>query len=159
MNALLNIKKIYLLVFIISIISIFSAIYIEFVLKVNPCTLCIYQRIPYLASIFICFLGYYNNKFFFWLYLLLLTFLISAILSGYHVGIENNVFKEFSGCTNDNINLINKEELLKSLNYSRPNCKNISFKILGLSLASINLIISSLISVLILSLIKYEKNK
>ena len=159
MNALLNIKKIYLLVFIISIISIFSAIYIEFVLNVNPCTLCIYQRIPYLASIFICFLGYYNNKFFFWLYLLLLTFLISAILSGYHVGIENNVFKEFSGCTNDNINLINKEELLKSLNYSRPNCKNISFKILGLSLASINLIISSLISVLILSLIKYEKNK
>tara|TARA_B100000579_G_scaffold381971_1_gene350854 strand:+ start:372 stop:851 length:480 start_codon:yes stop_codon:yes gene_type:complete len=159
MNALLNIKKIYLLVFIISIISIFSAIYIEFVLKVNPCTLCIYQRIPYLVSIFICFLGYYNNKFFFWLYLLLLTFLISAILSGYHVGIENNVFKEFSGCTNDNINLINKEELLKSLNYSRPNCKNISFKILGLSLASINLIISSLISVLILSLIKYEKNK
>ena len=159
MNALLNIKKIYLLVFIISIISIFSAIYIEFVLNVNPCTLCIYQRIPYLVSIFICFLGYYNNKFFFWLYLLLLTFLISAILSGYHVGIENNVFKEFSGCTNDNINLINKEELLKSLNYSRPNCKNISFKILGLSLASINLIISSLISVLILSLIKYEKNK
>ena len=121
MNALLNIKKIYLLVFIISIISIFSAIYIEFVLNVNPCTLCIYQRIPYLVSIFICFLGYYNNKFFFWLYLLLLTFLISAILSGYHVGIENNVFKEFSGCTNDNINLINKEELLKSLNYSRPN--------------------------------------
>ena len=159
MNALLNIKKIYLLVFIISIISIFSAIYIEFVLNVNPCTLCIYQRIPYLVSIFICFLGYYNNKFFFWLYLLLLTFLISAILSGYHVGIENNVFKEFSGCTNDNINLINKEEVLKSLNYSRPNCKNISFKILGLSLASINLIISSLISVLILSLIKYEKNK
>ncbi len=159
MNALLNLKKIYLLVFIISIISIFSAIYIEFVLNVNPCTLCIYQRIPYLVSIFICFLGYYNNKFFFWLYLLLLTFLISAILSGYHVGIENNVFKEFSGCTNDNINLINKEELLKSLNYSRPNCKNISFKILGLSLASINLIISSLISVLILSLIKYEKNK
>ena len=159
MNSLLNLKKIYLLVFIISIISIFSAIYIEFVLNVNPCTLCIYQRIPYLVSIFICFLGYYNNKFFFWLYLLLLTFLISAILSGYHVGIENNVFKEFSGCTNDNINLINKEELLKSLNYSRPNCKNISFKILGLSLASINLIISSLISVLILSLIKYEKNK
>ena len=90
---------------------------------------------------------------------MLLTFLISAILSGYHVVIENNVFKEFSGCTNDNINLINKEDLLKSLNYSRPNCKNISFKILGLSLASINLIISSLISVLILSLIKNQKNK
>ena len=140
-------------------ISILSAVYIEFVLKINPCTLCIYQRIPYIFSIFICFLGYYNNNVFFWLYLLFLTFFISVVLSGYHVGIENNIFKEFSGCTNNNINLIDKEELLKSLNYSRPNCKNISFKILGLSLASINLIISSLISVLILSLIKYEKNK
>ncbi len=159
MNSLLNLKKIYFLVFIISIVSIFSAIYIEFVLKVNPCTLCTYERIPYIVSIFICFLGYYNNKVFFWLYLLLLTFLISVVLSGYHVGIENNIFKEFSGCTNNNINLINKEELLKSLNYSRPNCKNISFTILGLSLASINLIISCLISVLILSVIKYEKNK
>ncbi len=140
-------------------ISILSAVYIEFVLKINPCTLCIYQRIPYIFSIFICFLGYYNNNVFFWLYLLFLTFFISVVLSGYHVGIENNIFKEFSGCTNNNINLIDKEELLKSLNYSRPSCKNISFKILGFSLASINLIISSIISIYIFLVIKYEKNK
>jgi len=156
---LLSIKKNYFLVFIISMISILSAVYIEFVLKINPCTLCIYQRIPYIFSIFICFLGYYNNNVFFWLYLLFLTFFISVVLSGYHVGIENNIFKEFSGCTNNNINLIDKEELLKSLNYSRPNCKNISFKILGFSLASINLIISSIISIYIFLVIKYEKNK
>jgi len=75
------------------------------------------------------------------------------------VGIENNIFKEFSGCTNNNIDLVDKDELLKSLSYSRPNCKNINFKILGLSLAGINLIISSLISVLMLMIIKYEKNR
>ena len=160
MKILLNIKKIYFLIFIISIFSILSAVYIEFILEVKPCTLCIYQRIPYLISVFICFLGYYNNKRpFFWLYLLLLTFLISIVLSGYHVGIENNIFKEFSGCTNNNIDLVDKDELLKSLSYSRPNCKNINFKILGLSLAAINLIISSLISVLMLMIIKYEKNR
>jgi len=159
MKILLNIKKIYLLIFIISIFSILSAVYIEFILEVKPCTLCIYQRIPYIVSVFICFLGYYNKRPFFWLYLLLLTFLISIVLSGYHVGIENNIFKEFSGCTNNNIDLVDKDELLKSLSYSRPNCKNINFKILGLSLAAINLIISSLISVLMLMIIKYEKNR
>ena len=159
MKILLNIKKIYLLIFIISIFSILSAVYIEFILEVKPCTLCIYQRIPYLVSVFICFLGYYNSKNSFWLYLLLLTFLINIVLSGYHVGIENNIFKEFSGCTSNNIDLINKDELLKSLSHSRPSCKNTNFKILGLSLALINLIISSLVSVLILMMIKYEKNK
>ena len=159
MKILLNIKKIYLLVFIISIFSILSAVYIEFILEVKPCTLCIYQRIPYIVSVFICFLGYYNNKNSFWLYLLLLTFLISIILSGYHVGIEKNIFQEFSGCTNNNMDLIDKDELLKSLGHSRPTCKNINLKIFGLSLAAINLIISSLISVLMLMMIKYEKNR
>jgi len=159
MKILLNIKKIYLLVFIISIFSILSAVYIEFILEVKPCTLCIYQRIPYIVSVFICFLGYYNNKNSFWLYLLLLTFLISIILSGYHVGIERNIFQEFSGCTNNNMDLIDKDELIKSLSHSRPNCKNINLKIFGLSLATINLIISSLISVLMLMMIKYEKNR
>jgi len=159
MKILLSIKKIYLLVFIISIFSILSVVYIEFILEVKPCTLCIYQRIPYIVSIFICFLGYYNSKNSFWLYLLLSTFLISIVLSGYHVGIEKNIFQEFSGCTNNNIDLTDKNELLKSLSYSRPSCKNINFKIFGFSLATINLIISSLISVLMFMMIKYEKNR
>jgi len=75
------------------------------------------------------------------------------------LGIENNIFKEFSGCSNENINLTDKEELLKSLEFSRPNCKDVSFKLLGLSLAAINLIISIFISVLILILFKNEKNR
>jgi disulfide bond formation protein DsbB len=75
------------------------------------------------------------------------------------VGIEKNIFQEFSGCTNNSMDLIDKDELLKSLSHSRPNCKNINLKIFGLSLATINLIISSLISVLMLMMIKYEKNR
>ena len=69
MEKLIVKKNIYLLVFIISLLSILSAIYIEYILGEKPCLLCIYQRIPYLASIFICFLGYYNNKSFFLIYL------------------------------------------------------------------------------------------
>ena len=106
MQKLILKKNIYLITFIISLLSIFGAIYIEYVLGVKPCVLCLYQRVPYLISIFICFLGYYNNKKLILLYLLLLTFFTSIILSGYHLGIENDIFKEFSGCSNENINLI-----------------------------------------------------
>ncbi len=159
MEKLILKKNIYLITFIISLLSIFGAIYIEYVLGIKPCILCLYQRVPYLISIFICFLGYYNNKNLILLYLLLLTFLISIILSGYHLGIENNVFKEFSGCSNENINLIDKEELLNSLNLSQPNCKDVSFKLFGFSLAAINLMVSVFISVLLLILLKNEKNR
>ena len=159
MEKLILKKNIYLITFIISLLSIFGAIYIEYVLGVKPCVLCLYQRVPYLISIFICFLGYYNNKNLILLYLLLLTFLISIILSGYHLGIENNIFKEFSGCSNENINLIDKEKLLNSLNFSQLNCKDVSFKLFGLSLAAINLMVSIFISVLLLILLKNEKNR
>ena len=159
MQKLILKKNIYLITFIISLLSIFGAIYIEYVLGVKPCVLCLYQRVPYLISIFICFLGYYNNKNLILLYLLLLTFFTSIILSGYHLGIENDIFKEFSGCSNENINLIDKEKLLNSLNFSQLNCKDVSFKLFGLSLAAINLMVSIFISVLLLILLKNEKNR
>ncbi len=93
------------------------------------------------------------------MYLLLILFIISAILSGYHVGIENSIFEEFSGCTNENINITNKLDLLNNLKKTMPSCKNVDFKLFGLSLATINLIISLIISAISITLIKYEKNK
>ena len=159
MEKILTIKKFYLLIFLISIISLLGAVFIENVLEQSPCRLCLYQRIPYLISIFICFFGFNYYKNFLWMYLLLILFIISAILSGYHVGIENGIFEEFSGCTSENINITNKLDLLNSIKKTMPSCKNVDFKIFGLSLATINLIISLIISAISITLIKYEKNK
>ena len=159
MEKILTIKKFYLLIFLISTISLLGAVFIENVLEQSPCRLCLYQRIPYLISIFICFFGFNYYKNFLWMYLLLILFIISAILSGYHVGIENSIFEEFSGCTSENINITNKLDLLNSLKKTMPSCKNIDFKLFGLSLATINLIISLIISAISITLIKYEKNK
>ena len=155
----LNTKKFYLVIFLISIISLLSAVFIENVLEQSPCRLCLYQRIPYLISIFICFFGFNYYKNFLWMYLLLILFIISAILSGYHVGIENSIFEEFSGCTSENINITNKLDLLNNLKKTMPSCKNVDFKLFGLSLATINLIISLIISAISITIIKYEKNK
>ena len=159
MEKILTIKKFYLLIFLISIINLLGAVFIENVLEQNPCRLCLYQRIPYLISIFVCFFGFNYYKNFLWMYLILILFIISTILSGYHVGIENSIFEEFSGCTSENINITNKLDLLNNLKKTMPSCKNVDFKIFGLSLATINLIISLIISAISITLIKYEKNK
>tara|TARA_B100000029_G_scaffold168872_1_gene165107 strand:+ start:2378 stop:2854 length:477 start_codon:yes stop_codon:yes gene_type:complete len=158
MKKFLKIKDFYFLVALLSILSILSAVYIEKVLEAIPCKLCVYQRIPYIFSIFFCFLGYIYNKNLLWIYLLITTFLFSFILAGYHVGIENNLFPEFSGCKADNLNILDKEKLLESLSKSIPNCKEITFKLFGLSLATINLFVSLFILCTSIIVIKNEKN-
>ena len=159
MNKINSIKNYYLIILLICIVSLLSAVYIEYVLNIRPCTLCLYQRVPYIISIFICFLGFVSQKKIIWLYFLTLAFIFSSILSGYHVGIENNIFSEFSGCTNSNINLIDKTQIIDSLNKSMPSCKEINFRIFGLSLATINLFISLFVSLYTIKLLLNEKNR
>ncbi len=159
MNQSLILKKYFLFIFFITLLSLLSAIYIEFVLDQKPCKLCVYQRVPYIIAIFICFLGFTSEKKIIWLYFLATIFIISLFLSGYHVGIENNIFNEFSGCSNTSIGLIDKTDIIKSLNDNLPSCKEINFRIFGLSLATINLFISILISLYTINLIINEKNR
>ena len=159
MNKIFEIKNFYTIIFIISLLSLLIALYIEFFLDYKPCKLCIYQRIPYLIAIFITFFGRTYLKSLIWLYALLLTFFSSFLLSGYHFGIEQEIFKEFSGCTGVSIDIIDKNELLKLLNSEVNSCKNVDFQIFGLSLATINFLLSFSIFILILRVIKNEKNK
>ena len=152
-------KSFYLIILFISFFTILTALYIEYILSVPACKLCLYQRIPYVISIIVCFIGYFFSKNKIWPYLLIIIFFISSIISGYHLGIENSFFNEFSGCTNENLNTIDKTELLQSLNSFLPNCKDVNFKIFGLSLATINFIFSI---ALIFATIRYvynEKNR
>ena len=154
-----NRKNFYLIIFFISLISIISALYIEYILQYEPCKLCIYQRLPYIAAIFISFIGfnYSNNDQI--LIVTIMIFALSAILSGYHFGIENSVFDELSACTNGSSDIVNKSKLLESLNKSMPvNCKDATFKSLGISLAAINTILSILIVVFSIRTLVYEKN-
>ena len=155
----LNLKHYFLLIFLVSVFSLLSAIYIEFVLNQKPCKLCIYQRIPYVFAIFISFLGISSKNKYTWLFLIFLIFVLSSLISGYHFGIENNIFEEFSGCTNPNIDLLDKSKIIESLNNNLPNCKEVNFKIFGFSLATINLFISIIISLYTLKLLINEKNR
>ena len=152
-------KNFYLIILLISLISIISALYIEYILQYKPCKLCIYQRLPYIAAVFVSFVGYYysaNDKI---LIITIMIFAISSIISGYHFGIENNLIKEISSCTNNSLDISSKSKLLDSLSKSMPlDCKDATFKILGFSLAAINTILSILIVIFSIRTLAYEKN-
>ena len=159
MKKIINIKNLYVFICLLSLFSILSALYIEYVLGAMPCKLCIYQRIPYLLAIFISIIGYIFLDQKLWLYIILLIFFSSFILAGYHSGIENSIFAEFKGCKSENINLLNKDQILKSFDEIMPNCKDVQFRILGFSLATLNMFISLIIVIISTFLIKNYENK
>ena len=158
MNIALDRKNFFIVIFFISLFSIVGALYFEFILKLKPCILCLYQRIPYIILIFICLIGYNYSGNLFWHYLVILVFFISVLISGYHVGIENSLFPELSTCKAGNLDLTDKKQLLQSLNNQIVSCKDVLFKIFGLSLATINLIISLTVVALGTIYIYHEKN-
>ncbi len=154
----ISIKNFYLFIAILSVITLISAIYIEYILNAKPCRLCLYQRYPYIVAIFISFFGYYKHYNKFILYILAIVFFFSLIISGYHLGIEKSIFSDFSGCVSLNTDTSTKEDLLNNLSEIPSNCKDVYFTIFGLSLATINVLISLIIVIISIMFIKYEKN-
>ncbi|MBD1173729.1 disulfide bond formation protein B [Pelagibacterales bacterium SAG-MED03] len=137
------------LIFLISVIALISAFFIEYIIGHQPCNLCILERIPYLLAIIIIIVNYKFIQFE-KVFILLLTiiFLIGAILSLYHLGIEQGFIQESLVCDLKNgSNLLSKEEILKQLQEKNISCKDVTFKIFGLSLTSYNILISLLISI------------
>jgi len=161
---MLNIKaESYLkIIFLFSFISLISAFFIEHVLGHQPCNLCLIERIPYGLSIMIIiaiFLIKKNQKFL--ILLLILTFIFSLAISFYHFGIEQGFFRESSVCGVKSLTgSIIKEDLLKQLSEKTISCKDVTFRIFGLSLTSINIVISLLFILTLLKIFnEYEKNK
>ena len=149
------------IVFLISIVALVSAFFIEYVLGHQPCNLCILERIPYLLAIIIIVLNYkfvHLEKYS--ILLLILIFLAATILSLYHLGIEQGFIKESLVCDLKNgSNLLSKEDILKQLQQKNVSCQDVTFKIFGLSLTSYNIIISLGISIMTSKIyFNYDKN-
>ena len=150
------------IIFFISLISVLSAFFIEFVLGHQPCNLCLMQRIPYILSIILISLNFFskkNEKFI--IILLTLVFSFSLIISFYHFGIERGFFEESSVCGLKNTSdIISKEEILKQLQVKNISCKDVTFKIFGFSLTTFNIFISLFLLIILTKILKnYEKFK
>ena len=151
-------KKIYNIILVISIIALFFAFIVEYILGHQPCNLCLLERVPYALSILtIIFYSKKNLKKKNLSIILAIFFIIGAFLSIYHLGIEQGIFKESFVCsTSDDLNL-NKDQLLQQLQKMSISCKNVTFRIFGFSLTTYNLLLSIIISIYLLRL--YAKQK
>jgi len=136
-------------IFFVSIIALVSAFFIEYILSHQPCNLCVLERIPYLLALIVVLLNYKFIQFEkFFILLLTIIFLAGTALSLYHLGIEQGFIQESLVCDLRNrSNLLSKEEILQQLQEKSVSCKDVTFKIFGLSLTSYNILISLLITV------------
>ena len=150
------------LILIFSVFALGAAYFIQHILGHKPCNLCLIERLPYIFAIIIISLGLILKKFEkAIIILLILIFVAATIISFYHFGIEQGFFKESLVCNLDSsINNLSKEDLIKELQQQTVSCKDISFRIFGLSLATINTIISLILSVITIKLfLNYGKNE
>ncbi len=141
--------KLFTVIFLISFIALVSAYFIEYILGHQPCNLCLYERIPYFLAILIVLINYKYNKLEKYIILsLAIIFLIATILSLYHLGIEQGFIQESLLCDLEKgANILDKDEILKQLQQKNISCKDVTFKIFGLSLTSYNIIISILLTI------------
>ena len=160
---MIGIKKRFLLkgILFFSFITLSVAYFIEHILGHLPCSLCLMQRVPYILAIIFIALIFFSKRFEKPVLLLLsVVFILGAILSIYHVGVEQNIFKEPFVCDIGDKSLgVTKEDLLRQLENNKISCKDVTFSIFGISLATINTIISIALSAIMIKNYKnYEKN-
>ena len=145
-----------------SILSLSIAYFIQYILGHKPCNLCLIERIPYIASVILISLLFILKRFEKIIAgIVFLFFIFGAIISFYHVGIEQGFFSESFVCnlssSQDNLTA---KQLLKQLESTPVSCKEVTFRLLGLSLATINTIISIILSGIMIKIVKnYGQNK
>ena len=150
-----------IVIFAVISLTITSALIIQYWLGHEPCKLCLYQRIPYFLAILLIIKMFFLKKYAkITLLILTLIFVSSTVLAFYHFGIEQGFFSESLACTTGDLSkTLSKEELLLQLKQNSISCKDVSFRILGLSLAAINTIFSLVLSAIFMGLFfNYGKN-
>ena len=155
-------KTIFNLILLFSIFALFAAYFIQYVLKHQPCNLCLIERIPYFFSIIVILICLFTKKFEkLSLIILSLIFFSATLIAFYHFGIEQGFIKESLVCDlNSESNNLSKEFLLNQLNKMPVSCKDVNFKIFGLSLATFNIFISLVLGAITTTIfLTYEKNK
>jgi disulfide bond formation protein DsbB len=121
----------------------------------EPCELCLKQRYPYYAALPLAAAAVFlardgrlaATKAL--LAVLAAIFFASAILAGYHAGVEWRFWPGPSDCTGDFVKPATMEDFRKQLQQARiVRCDETSFRILGLSLADLNVAVSAGLSLI-----------
>ena len=148
MNALFTTRNAALLIALGALATIAGAWFIEIVLGVKPCPLCLEQRIPYYAGIPVALLAAFASQHNpraarALLAVTAVIFLIGAGMGAYHTGVEEGWWKGPADCTGPIPTAAAMGDFLKSLDTVKViRCDQVAMRIFGLSLAAWNAIIA-----------------
>ena len=149
----------FLIVFIASSSILISAYVLELFFNHPPCNLCEYQRVPYFFLLLISLVSAKIKKIQL-KFIALVCFFISLIISGFHSLIERKIIEYDIGCTSTGSDIDNIEDLRNFLEQTPLiKCDEISFSILGLSLANLNFVISALLIMITYYIFTKHENK
>ena len=152
-------KYYFLIVFIASSSILISAYILELFFNHPPCNLCEYQRVPYFLLLLISLISIKIKKLQLKI-VALICFLLSLIISGFHSLVERKLVKFDIGCTSTGSDIDNIEDLRNFLEQTPLiKCDEISFSILGLSLANLNFVISALLIMITYYILTKDENK
>lgn len=140
-------KNFYRGLIIIALLSLGIAYFVEYIMHIPPCILCIYQRIPYFIIIILSIGGLLikkHNEYI--IFFIESTLFIAILLAAYHSGIEHHIFEPTALCSSSNIsfaeNLSINEIRDKLYNEDIATCSKAALKILGLSMSEWNLLLN-----------------
>ena len=151
----MNLKTHHHLALYIAIASLLFAYFVEYIMALAPCPLCIYQRFPYLILFALAIFGLNSRYFLHWPYKL--TICSSLLMAGYHTGIERSWWQLSSFCKP----LVRAESLNSATQFQEmlysgqiAMCDKPSLVIIGLSMTELNFLFNLL---LLFGLLFYKK--
>lgn len=123
----------------------------QYFFNLQPCILCLYQRIPFFAVIFIAIFALFfkqekSKKIA--IFVCALFLIANTGLAFYHVGVEKKIFHMTEKCTsdiNESISITQLEESLKTQPLTK--CDEPQFIFLGMSMALWNAIYCIILAV------------
>lgn len=148
----------YILLLLLSSFCLLSAYFVEYIIQLTPCPLCIYQRFPYLIFIFISIIAIASKKCTACNIYLVITLLGAIVLAGYHTGIERGIFELSSLCkplmsVTDNISVQDFTKLL--YNQTIVMCNKSALMIYNLSITEWNLLLNIILLIFFISYRKF----
>ena len=125
-----------------------SAYTAEYGFGLEPCILCLYQRIPFAIAIVLAATGLIRPGLATPVMgVLVLVFAFEAGLAFYHVGVEQHWWVAATGCASDATLAASPAQLLSSIQTAPPKpCDEVDWTFLGISMATYNVVFSALLA-------------
>jgi len=156
-------QKILIGIFFASLIALICAYIAQYGFNLQPCILCLYQRIPFFLIIAIVALAVIskNKKFqHITFYLCLIGLMTNVVIASYQVGVEKKIFHGPDSCSaNQSLNEITdidqlRETLMKT---KAVRCDEPQFFLLKLSMAAWNAIFCAMLAGAMLLIRNYNR--